>query len=655
MAVIPLVHSGSMRTATERNDNPVRAGRAKARSGRVLRRSVTCQDVKGVLACRDGRWAVDNESEVRMLAALGADCGGALDRFKALAETMNAGLVDASGLRQLNGRLRQIAAAPEEELAIEWYDRDLMAQAAFACVCLPPTSHHNAPRWLAWALSARLEENLVRGSFPGPGWLTLKSRHRYWGWGFDRDTCWITRLPAEFWTRLKSHPSRWLRDAAPASDPRTTSRALRHLFPSGEVHRFRSGEEVVQDLVASHPNTPAKTLRDLGKHSVHDEVRLRVAQNKRTPSRLLELLAKDVSSSVRLAVASHPSTPTALAEALADDDSPYVRAGVARRADVSQRVLARLARDCDKDVRCSVALNPSARVAVVSTLSEDRIAAVRAAASSSGLHPYQYASLARDRATTVRLSVAYKSHMAEHLLAELAEDPKVEVRVATAWNKETPVASLETLARDPQARVRRAAAINPSTPRDSLRALARDGDRWVRAAVAHNASAPSELLSHLLKSATSDISSRVRYAVAANPAASTQTLRLLAADDDYCVQHALAENPSAPAEVLERLASLSNCSLRRSVASNPSTPSQTLARLAADQDHRVRKAAAKNLHDRRRPQVEAAVAAARNSTDWPMTCLDALRSAIPRLRQQYRTRRTPSQPDAKLSRAASRT
>ena len=172
----------------------------------MLRRSVTCQDVKGVLACRDGRWAVDNESEVRMLAALGADCGGALDRFQALVATLNVGLVDASGLRQLNARLRQIAAAPEEELAIEWHDRDLMAQAAFACVCLPLTSHRNAPGWLAWALSARLEENLVRGSFPGPGWLTLKSRHRYRGWGFDRDTCWIPRLPREFWTRLKSHP-----------------------------------------------------------------------------------------------------------------------------------------------------------------------------------------------------------------------------------------------------------------------------------------------------------------------------------------------------------------------------------------------------------------------------------------------------------------
>ena len=293
----------------------MRAGRAEARSGRVLRRCVQYKDAKGVLARRGGRWAVDNRSEVQMLAALGADCGGALDRFGALADTLNAGLADASGLRRLNARLTQIDAAPEEQLAIEWHDGDIMAQAAFACVCLPPASHRNAPLWLAWALSARLEDNLVRGFFGGPGLLTLRSR--YWGWGFDRDTCWIARMPAEFWTRLESHPHRWLRHAAPASDPRTTPRKLRRLA--------RPDDAVVLDLVASHPNTPAAVLRRLGNNSGHEAVRLRVAQNKRTPPQILGLLAKDQSPSVKMAVASHPSTPAAVVEALADDDSQHVR------------------------------------------------------------------------------------------------------------------------------------------------------------------------------------------------------------------------------------------------------------------------------------------------------------------------------------------
>ena len=111
-----------MRTATERKDNPACTGRAEARRGRVLRRSVQHRDVKGVLACRNGRWTVDNESEVRMLSALGADGDDALDRFQALAETLNAGLVDPSGLRRFNGRLTEMAAAPEAEVAIEWHD-----------------------------------------------------------------------------------------------------------------------------------------------------------------------------------------------------------------------------------------------------------------------------------------------------------------------------------------------------------------------------------------------------------------------------------------------------------------------------------------------------------------------------------------------------
>ena len=632
-----------MRTATERKDNPACTGRAEARRGRVLRRSVQHRDVKGVLACRNGRWAVDNESEVRMLAALGADGEGALDRFQALAETLNAGLVDASGLRRFNGRLTEMAAAPEEEVAIEWHAPDVMARAAFACVCLPPASHRNAPHWLAWALSARLEDNIVRGSFPGPGWLTLRSRHRYWGWGFNRDTCWIARLPAQFWARLRSHPCRWLRDAASASDPRTTPRALRRLA--------RSDQAVVLDLVASHPNTPAAVLRHFGKNSVYrEEVRLRVAQNKRTPPRLLGLMAGDVLSSVRLAVACHPSTPTAVVETLADDGSQHVRAAVARRADLGQRHLDRLARDCDEKVRCAVALNPSTRIPVVAALSKDRIAAVRTAAASSGwLKGYD---LTRDRAMTVRRSVAYKDNVPPHLLARLAEDPKVDVRVAVAWNEATPPASLESLAQDPQSRVRSAAAMNPSTPLGSLRALARDSDRWVRRAVAHNASAPADLLSYVLESATPDIRNDVRRNVAANPAATAEMLRSLAARDDHCIQHGLARNPSAPEEVLDHLASLSDCYIREPVASNPATPSRTLAKLAADQDRRVRKAAAKNLHDRSRAKIEPAVAAARNSTDWPSTCLTALRSAIHRPRRR-RNRRTPGEADTRLRGLAS--
>ena len=625
------------------------AGRAEARGGRLLRRCVQHRDVRGVLACRGGRWTVDNESEIRMLAALGADGEGALDRFGALAETLNAGLVDASGLRRLNARLTEIAAAPEERLAIEWCDPDVMAQAAFACVCLPPASHRNAPRWLAWALSARLEDNIVRGGFPGPGWLTLRSRNRHWGWGFDRDTCWIARLPAEFWTRLKSHPCGWLRDAASASDPRTTPRTLRHLA--------RSHQAEVSDLVASHPSTPAAVLRHHATNSASWEVRLRVAQNRSTPPRLLGLLAKDVLSNVRTAVAEHPSTPVAVVEALADDDSPHVRAKVARRGDLGQRDLNRLARDCDDGVRCTVALNPSASGFVVSALSTDRIAAVRAAAASSGrLLPHQYCSLAKDRATTVRRSVAYVAAGrlgidAKGLLAALAHDPKMDVRVAAACNEGASPATLETLAADRQSRVRNAAALNPSTPQESLRALARDNSRWVRRWVAHNPSAPADLLAQLLESATSDI----RSAVAANPAAAAETLRRLAADDDFCARHGLAQNPTAPQEALERLASLGGCWMRESVARNPAAPPRTLAKLAADQDRRVRTAAANSLHQRSRAQIAAAIAAARNSTDWPSTCLEAIRSAIRRLRERCRNPTKLRQAAAPLTGMTSRT
>ena len=152
---------------------------------------------------------MDNEAEVRMLEALGYDSAGALDQFKALAETLNAGLVDGPELRKFNGRLSKLMAAPIEELATEWIDEELMTRTAFACVCMSDPSNCNSSQWLAWALSARLEDNLVDSTHPGPGWLTMNFPDLHWRWGFCRDTCWIANLPEVFWVRLGNHREQW--------------------------------------------------------------------------------------------------------------------------------------------------------------------------------------------------------------------------------------------------------------------------------------------------------------------------------------------------------------------------------------------------------------------------------------------------------------
>ena len=76
----------------------------------TVRRVVHCRGARGVLARRGGVWSVGNESELRVLAALGGG-GDALARLEALAATLNAGLVEAEGLRELNRILDLVADA----------------------------------------------------------------------------------------------------------------------------------------------------------------------------------------------------------------------------------------------------------------------------------------------------------------------------------------------------------------------------------------------------------------------------------------------------------------------------------------------------------------------------------------------------------------
>ena len=128
-------------------------------SDRQGRRVVSVGAVRGVLARRGGRWVVDNDSEVRLLEALRAE-RGARDRLWALAAALDAG-VGAGDLRRLNGRLSAIAALerPEEVWRVR-VPGDLLGAVAHVCVCV---SEEMLSRWLGFALSARLDANLVRG------------------------------------------------------------------------------------------------------------------------------------------------------------------------------------------------------------------------------------------------------------------------------------------------------------------------------------------------------------------------------------------------------------------------------------------------------------------------------------------------------------
>ena len=638
VAVTPGLHAGFMGQATNGSDSSTTPKPAGGRCGRVARRTVQREGVRGVLVRRNGVWSVINEPEVRILEALGCDSAGALDQFNALAETMNAGLLDGPEVRAFNGQLSKLMAAPIEEVPNEWIDQKWMARTAFACVGMSVPSNGNASQWLAWALSARLEDNLVNSTHPGPGWLTMNHPHRHWCWGFRRDTCWIARLPEVFWVRLRSHHEQWLRDAAAASDSRCGPATLRRLA--------RSDNEVVLDLVASHPNTPAAVLRRLALNRGNPElVRLRVAQNRRVPQRLLRRLAQDDTPALRVAVAAHPSTPLSVVEVLSDDHESEVRLQVTRHRQLSPRLVRRLARDCNEDVRVAMAMHPQTPREVLEALAEDRIASVRRATvhllgaiGSNRRNDRLLLRLAEDRAVTVRQTVArllphWRSsgppppgmrHSPNPVWAKLASDSNADVRAAIAQNPDTYAHLLATLATDSHKEVRRATAGNPSTPLATLRILARDDARWVRQWVATNTSAPADLFVELLELATSETLRYIKDCIANNPAASPELLRTLAEDDDYNIRDGLAGNPSTPADVLEKLACADECRTRTRVAGNRAAPCTVLAALANDTDRQVRVAAAQTLHNRRHDQLHEFLDAAGNRTDWLRAFLRAV-------------------------------
>lgn len=89
-------------------------------------------------------------------------------------------------------------------------------------------------------------------------------------------------------------------------------------------------------------------------------VRLAAAQNPRTTTDLLLLLAADADVEVRLAVADNPRTPSQALYMLAGDSELIVRSFVACNENTPEEVLALLAQDPAAEVRITLATNPAA-------------------------------------------------------------------------------------------------------------------------------------------------------------------------------------------------------------------------------------------------------------------------------------------------------
>ncbi len=569
-----------------------------------MRRVVRCGGARGVLVRNDGMWSVDNETELRVLAALGGDTA-ALGHLEALVQTLNAGLAEAGDVRALSERLGWALSGNRRA---RWWDHGSMLPAlGFACAAL---ADRGGARWLGWALSARLDANLLRGCLPGPGLESFEDyrdrRGMIRAWGYDRDIRWLAAMPPQFWEMLdrcdrcgpadeafcvasRTDEGPCLRALRTASDPATKPPVLRALAATKD--------RTVLDLVASHPNTPAKTLLELTRSPWSgDYVRWRVAQNKQASPWLLQRLAKHNFPVPRGVAAAHPNMPQRSLERLAGDADTFVRARAASHPEAPQETLAALAQDPDKQVRANAASHPSCPPQALERLLGDRIGKVRAAAASNQLvSPPRAAAMARDRVIAVRAAVRWRSDTGGDALDVLAGDHKWQVRLAAAQNRNTPPQTLAALAQDPIAQVRNSASANPSLPGEALAALADDGEYWVRASAATNPALPPGVAAVL----ASDPDPHVRYRLASNERLSPAALQRLAEDEAWFVRSAAAENPATPQTALAALAHDDEADVRAAAAGHPNTPQPTLRQLANDTDHRARYEARHNLNQRK--------------------------------------------------------
>ena len=570
---------------------------------RTVRRVVRCGGVRGVLVRRGGVWSVGNTDELRVLAALGGD-GSALGRLEALAATLNAGLVDLGWLRALSRTLDRIADTGRRRPV--WVCDEMLPSVGFACALL---GVQGGARWLGWALAARLDGNLLRGCLPGPGLLAFEDcrdrRGRLYAGGYGRDIRWLAAMPSQFWGLLDrcewcapageafcaaSGPAAGscLRALRTASDPDAKPAVLRALAATRD--------KAVLDLVASHPNTPARALLEVARSPWSgDFVRWRVAQNKQASPWLLQRLAKHHFPVLRGVAAAHPNMPQRSLQRLAGDEDAFVRARAALHPEAPGKMLAGLADDPDSGVRANAASHRSCPPQALERLLGDRIGRVRAAAVSNLLvSPQRAAAMARDRVIAVRAAVGWRSDTSADILDLLAGDDKWQVRLAAAQNRNTPPQTLAALARDPVLQVRNRASANPSQPSGALAELADDGDFWVRASVAANPALPPSVAAVL----ASDRDSHVRYRLASNERLSPSVLQRLAGDEVWYVRRAVAGNPATPEAALDALADDHDAEVRAAAAGHPNTPQEALRQLAHDADYRARFEADQNLNKR---------------------------------------------------------
>lgn len=378
------------------------------------------------------------------------------------------------------------------------------------------------------------------------------------------------KLPMHWQIWLTRHPSRW--------------------------HRER---------IAHSPYLSEESIRILA-NDENDGVRGAIAENRSTPSEILNRLSTDKDRIVRLNVSRHTNAPSDALINLVTDQEWGVRKNLAQNLNTPVDVLIRLAKDQDWRVRTGIAENPNTPVETLVQLIEDADNSVRMkVAANSNLPSDLLVSLAKSKDDLLRYGVARNQNTPTDVLVKLANNEDRSVLSSVAQNPNTPEHVLAKLAKSKYFDVRVEVAKNPNAPKDALFQLIRykdevmSNDVILSFVVAHP-NASKDVLAIALTALARDQAVRSRFLAAGNIDTPREILAQLINDVEPDVRDYACVNLrfTSSDQSIESLFSLmkKKIGLRVWVAKQPSALPELLSRLAEDQNEIVRQIVAINLN-----------------------------------------------------------
>jgi hypothetical protein len=222
------------------------------------------------------------------------------------------------------------------------------------------------------------------------------------------------------------------------------------------VNHFEKGtRESAVHSIKSH-----ELLEKFSKHHNH-LVRACVAENLRTPSHVLEILALDENDKVRQKAASNYNTPVDILLKLSQDVNHDIRCGVARNHKTPGDILDLLLLNQSDDIKQIVAGNPNVNIPTFEKLAQDKSKSVLSQIALNRKTPhYILKNLASHNDENILRMLAINSNTPCDVLEKLALHDVEYIRKLVAENQNASIQTLQKLATDKCKYVRREAMLN---------------------------------------------------------------------------------------------------------------------------------------------------------------------------------------------------